>query len=247
MRIETALTPADIAHLPDLAGETCVVFDILRATSSLVTAAAHGAARIFPVATREEALALKEQLPGALLCGERHGDIIPGFDLGNSPSEYCDCRGCDIISTTTNGTVALKACESASVILASSFLNLDATADFLRRSPPATLRILCAGTFANFAFEDGLAAGALIDRLGARDLSDSSLAVRDLFIHHRADWQTIVRTIGNGKALMRAGRADDITWAMRCDIYPIVLAGNGRFLEVRVFSIPIAHPQRRVL
>ena len=80
MLLDAALNPADIALLPqrDLSGTTCVVFDILRATSSMVTALAHGAAEIWPVTTIEEARALKVRLPDAILAGERHGDRIEG-------------------------------------------------------------------------------------------------------------------------------------------------------------------------
>jgi 2-phosphosulfolactate phosphatase len=90
MIVDVALNPAEIALLPqrDLSATTCVVFDVLRATSSMVTALANGASAIHPVRTIEEALALRQRFPDALLGGERHGDPIPGFELGNSPLEY---------------------------------------------------------------------------------------------------------------------------------------------------------------
>ena len=81
MYIDVILSPAEIASvLPtrDLSGPTCVVFDVLRATSSMVTALAHGATEIYPVRTIEEALALKARMSGALLGGERNGDLIEG-------------------------------------------------------------------------------------------------------------------------------------------------------------------------
>jgi 2-phosphosulfolactate phosphatase len=67
MIIDVALNPAEIALLPkrDLGDTTCVVFDILRATSSMLTALANGAEEIHPVTTLEEAFALKKDLPGA--------------------------------------------------------------------------------------------------------------------------------------------------------------------------------------
>src|SRR5207247_2327838 len=90
MTIDAVLSPPEIDLLPqrDLSATTCVVFDVLRATSSMITALANGATKIFPVITVEEALELKKRLPDALLGGERHGDRIEGFDLGNSPLEY---------------------------------------------------------------------------------------------------------------------------------------------------------------
>ncbi|MDG2213885.1 MAG: 2-phosphosulfolactate phosphatase, partial [Verrucomicrobiota bacterium] len=94
MRLQTTFTPADFEALAqtDLSGTTCVVLDILRATSSMITALANGAEQILPVATIEEALAAKAEHPEALLCGERNGLRITAaqtggteFDLGNSP------------------------------------------------------------------------------------------------------------------------------------------------------------------
>jgi 2-phosphosulfolactate phosphatase len=162
MHIDVVLHPAEIATvLParDLSATTCVVFDVLRATSSMITALAHGAREIYPVRTIEEALTLKAQMPDALLGGERNGDIIPGFQVGNSPLEYCDgMRGKRIITTTTNGTIALRACEGAARVLVGAVLNIGAVAAVLQENWPPHVLIICAGTFADFALEDCCAA-----------------------------------------------------------------------------------------
>src|SRR2546426_12776574 len=102
MKIDAVLTPTEIGFLPqrDLRNATCVVFDVLRATSSIVTALAHGAASIHAVTSIDEAFALKEKLPDAILGGERNGDRIKGFDVGNSPLEYTDFAERTIITTT---------------------------------------------------------------------------------------------------------------------------------------------------
>ena len=92
MKVEVILTPAEIALTgrgETCSAATCVVFDVLRATSTMLTALAHGARRIYPVSTVAEAWNLKRmKLPDALLGGERNGVRIEGFDLGNSPCEY---------------------------------------------------------------------------------------------------------------------------------------------------------------
>src|SRR3712207_6579786 len=113
MIIDAVLTPAEIALLPqaDLSDATCVVFDVLRATSSMVTGLAHGVAEIVPERTIEEARSAVCRYPDAILAGERHGDPIEGFHIGNSPFEYRDLQGRTVISTTTNGTIALRAFE----------------------------------------------------------------------------------------------------------------------------------------
>jgi 2-phosphosulfolactate phosphatase len=244
VRVETILTPAEIAALDcaDPSEDTCVVFDVLRATTSIVTALACGAARVFPVTTVAEALALSQKLPKAILAGERGGEKIKGFELGNSPSEYCHLQGMDIISTTTNGTPALEACRRARGVFAAAFLNLGATASALLARKAQTVRIVCAGTRDGFSFEDGLAAGALIERLGCDDLDDASAAMRSLFAAHRGDWQDVVRGIGNGRALVSAGRVADIEWAMRADVFPVVVRRDpeGGFFRLAPHQNPCA-------
>jgi 2-phosphosulfolactate phosphatase len=171
MNLEVLFTPAEFAALAsrDLSGTVCVVFDVLRATSTIATALHNGAKAVIPVAEISEALELKKSRPDVLLGGERDGVRIStggiDFDLGNSPREYTPTkvRGKTIVSTTTNGTRALRACAGAKMILAASFLNLGATAEFLRRNKIGLILIVCAGTGENAALEDTLAAGAMCE------------------------------------------------------------------------------------
>src|SRR5215212_2892571 len=97
MTVETILTPAEFPALAvrDLSATTCVVFDVLRATSSMLTALNNGAEEIIPVVEIAEALAVKQGRPEVLLAGERHGLRITreltgsvDFDFGNSPRDF---------------------------------------------------------------------------------------------------------------------------------------------------------------
>jgi len=225
MHIDVVLHPAEIATvLPvrDLSGTTCVVFDVLRATSSMITGLAHGATEIYPARTIEEALTLKVRMPTAVLGGERHGDLIPGFEVGNSPTEYRErVRGRQIITTTTNGTVALRACESAARVLVGAVLNIEAVAGVLRQTWPDHVLIVCAGTFADFALEDACAAGLLIGYLGAESLSDSAhaaLAVTRLY----AEPLSAIRASRNGRVLTGTGRTADVEWCAQLSRYDTV-------------------------
>ena len=142
-----------------------VVIDVLRATSVMITALAHGASEIIPVETQQEARLVSKEFPGALLCGERNGIRIEGFDLGNSPAEYAKERvgGRSLIMTTSNGTRAIRACRDASSLLIGAFLNLETlsrrVADF------DELTIVCAGTHDRFSMDDALCAALLIRHL----------------------------------------------------------------------------------
>ena len=217
MQIEAVLTPAEIAVLPqrDLTAVTCVVFDVLRATSTMLTAFANGARRIYPVSTVEEARELKGRLPDALLGGERHGVRIDGFDLGNSPLEYSApvVSGRDIIATTTNGTVALRACAGAGEVLAGAWLNLDALLYHLTARTRAIdcLLLVCAGTGKRFALEDGLVAGALAAHL-AWPGDDAAQALVSLYLEQSHDPLAVMQGSANGRRLAEIGLGADIAY-----------------------------------
>lgn len=244
MTIETVLTPAEIAGLParpDLRGVTCVVFDVLRATSTILTALGDGNARaVWPAATLAEAAALREKLgPGTLLGGERNGRALPGFDFGNSPREVADpaaVGGRDLVTTTTNGTVALRACARAGAgeIHAGALLNLGALAAHLRAARPGRLLLVCAGTHAGFALEDALGAGALVAELSlANDagtpLPDATHAVLALFRAAAADLPAALRGTDNGRRLEEIGLGGDVAWCAAVSRLPrlAVLGADG--------------------
>jgi 2-phosphosulfolactate phosphatase len=235
MTIDAILTPAEIALLPqcDLADATCIVFDVLRATSSMVTALAHGAKEIIPVRTIEEARAARELHPDALLGGERHGERIEGFDVGNSPFEYRELTGRSIISTTTNGTIALRACEKAARVLVGAILNLGALAEELRRTRPARVVLVCAGTFTTFALEDAWAAGRLIQLLPEADLTDAAQAVLAI-VRAEPDPLAALRRARNGQALIANRRTEEIDWCAQ----ESRLAVNGEMREGRITRCP---------
>jgi 2-phosphosulfolactate phosphatase len=237
--LEVLFTPADFENLKekDLTDAVCVVFDILRATSSMVTALANGASSIIPVEQISEAVALRRQHSQLLLAGERHGVRIPAalsggidFDLGNSPREFTTekVRGRTIAMTTTNGTRALRACAGARRVLVCAFLNMRSTAGILVRQKPRRLILVCSGTFEQAAYEDILAAGALCDlvwsqyRNGA--VSDSAVAARQLF---RLERKHLVKALGesrNGKRLLsRPELKEDVAFCARVNRTPLVV------------------------
>ncbi len=223
MKITVALDPPEIAQLPkrDLSRTTCVVFDVLRATSSMITALAHGAAEIHPVRTIEEARELKSDMPHAVLGGERDGEIIDGFDVGNSPFEYTGLAGRTIITTTTNGTIALRACEHADTVLVGAILNLAELADEIRWREPEELLLVCAGTFEEFALEDACAAGLLIGALSNAQLTDAAhaaLAVAKQFPTPLA----ALRAARNGRALEAKGRGKEVDWCAQASRFNVV-------------------------
>jgi 2-phosphosulfolactate phosphatase len=243
MKIKTILTPAELPALAqrDLRATACVVFDVLRATSTLVTALHHGAKAIIPVSEIAEALAFRkvegrrQKAEMILLGGERNGVRISAgdidFDLGNSPREYTPekVRGKTIVSTTTNGTRALRACAGAQTILAASFLNLSATAEFLRQKHFENILLVCAGTGENPADEDIIAAGALVDALlPGKDThskrTDSAVAARAAYFEAvRMGLERKISLSENAQRLLSLPELrDDVAFCLQRDIFPLV-------------------------
>ncbi len=236
--LEVLFTPAEFSalHPRDLPGTTCVVFDVLRATSSITAALAQGAARIFPVREIAEAVELQRRHPGALLAGERDGLRIRAaqtggvdFDLGNSPREFTAARvaGREIIMTTTNGTRALQSCLGAAHILAGAVLNLAAVAAWIEREKPARLLVVCAGTFEEAAYEDTWAAGALCERVwpqfqGAA-VADSARIAREIYLGTQSDPDGALRHSRNAQRLLANPELrDDVAFCWRRDVLQAV-------------------------
>jgi 2-phosphosulfolactate phosphatase len=244
--LEVLFSPAEFAALRqrDLSETVCVVFDILRATSSMVTALANGAEAIVPANDIPEALSAKERLPGALFAAVRHGlKIGPeltggiGFDCGNSPREFTRERveGRTLIMTTTNGTRALQACVGAAEVLVGSFLNLGTVANRLHalgESTPRHLVLVCSGTYEEASFEDTLAAGALADlvwqRFDERAVADSAQIARQIYLRHQPDLLGAMQSARNGRRLLQLPELrDDVAVCVRRDTVDLLATLRG--------------------
>ncbi|MFM8469713.1 MAG: 2-phosphosulfolactate phosphatase [Limisphaerales bacterium] len=231
--LEVTFTPAEFAALRqrDLSRTVCVVFDVLRATSSMVTALANGAREIIPVAEIAEAVALRQAQPDLLLAGERDGVRIlraqtgsVDFDLGNSPREFTRERvgGRSLAMTTTNGTRALQACRGARRVLVGSFLNLGAMADWLARERVEDLLIVCSGTHEEAAYEDVLGAGALCDagwaQFAGKHVADSAQVAREIYRRGRGDLLAAVQHARNARRLLAGpDLRDDVALCLQRD------------------------------
>ena len=238
--LEVLFTPADFAGLKrrNLDDTLCVVFDVFRATSSMLAALANGAAAIIPVAEISEALDIRQKDPRVLLAGERDGLRIPAaltggvdFDLGNSPLEFTRDRvaGKAIVMTTTNGTRALRACAHAQTVLIASFSNLKATAEWITRARPDNVLVVCSGTFEEAAYEDVLAAGALCELLwnscAQTEVSDAALMARRLYLEAQPNLAAAAAESRNGRRLLaRPALSGDVPFSLRRDVFHFAAA-----------------------
>jgi 2-phosphosulfolactate phosphatase len=175
MDAEVFLTYSTVSE-DDVRNRTVVVIDVLRACSTIVTALAHGARAVLPVADMAEAGKIASNLDRDVyrLGGERGGEKIEGYDLGNSPREYTRevVENRDVILNTTNGTRALSRATPAKHLVAASFLNAGRVVDFVR-SVDDEVTIVCAGHENRIALEDTLCAGLILDRLWKHEALDT--------------------------------------------------------------------------
>ena len=224
MRIDAVLSPLEIDLLPghDLSSTMAVVFDVLRSSSSMITALANGATEIFPVTSIHEALELRKLMPDALLAGERHGHRFDGFDLGNSPLEYRRVTSERIISLTVNGSAALRACANAAQVVVGSLLNMGALVAYLKDSQPENLLLVCAGTIREPALEDLFAAGMVCGNFQEATLSDAAKIAGSVYRKYQEDPQHCLHESRNGRALMADGRRDDIRWCAHRSLYAVL-------------------------
>jgi 2-phosphosulfolactate phosphatase len=209
MRVRVELTPhAAAGQAVTHAGWTGVAIDVLRATTTLAYALHHGAASVIPAATVEQARAARRSRPDDLLCGEREGRRIEGFDLGNSPAEYGPgvVGGRGLIFASTNGSLALGAIAGCRVRMLAAFVNAGATATAL--AGHARVRLVCAGKLGRFALEDAALAGWLVERLverGARAEGATASFTRRLAPRDAAAVRALLQGCEHGRYLRSLG------------------------------------------
>jgi 2-phosphosulfolactate phosphatase len=220
--IDICLSP-DLMHLYDVSDKAVVVVDILRATSCMTTAFAHGIESITPFAKLDDCLAMKSK--GYFTAGERDGKKVEGFDLGNSPFEYMEenLKGKKIAFTTTNGTQAIAKSAGAKEIIIGSFLNLSAVADYLKNLPYPVL-VVCAGWKGKVNLEDTLFAGALVELLKdhTEPDCDAPLAAQHLYNMAKQDLFYFLKESSHVKRLAKLNIYKDIQFCLTCDQYNLV-------------------------
>lgn len=225
MKIDIAFLPKDIGEV-NLSETICIVLDIFRATTSIVTSMANGCKEMIPVLSVEDASLAAIKIESALFAGERQSIKIEGYDFGNSPFEFSKDKVKDksIVMTTTNGTIAIKATEGAHRTLIGSCLNATAVCEQAKIYGKDIL-IVCAGTDGLFSLEDSLCAGLLVQLLTAEGnalLTDSARAA--LLVYTQAKDKLVETAVHsrNGKRLEDLNRMDDVEYCFQIDALQIV-------------------------
>jgi 2-phosphosulfolactate phosphatase len=225
-KIEVCLTPA-LLNLYDISDSIVVVIDVLRATSSITYGIDNGAEAIIPVAQVEDCLNFSDS--GYLLAAERNGEVVAGYDFGNSPFSYTKekVNGKTIVLTTTNGTKSLHmARESAYQVVIGSFLNLTSLSNWLK-SQDKNVLLLCAGWKDKFNLEDTLFAGAVVNLLRKDFIhfDDSCVAAEDMYLLAKNDLRTYLYKSSHSHRLEQLNIEADVQFCLKtdiCDAIPVL-------------------------
>lgn len=209
----------------ELRNKSVVVIDVLRATSTIVTALMNGAKGVIPVEDMGEASRISQSVDSDnyLLCGEKDGTKIDGYDLGNSPLEYAreTVGGKTLIFNTTNGTKAIKKSLGSAKIYVASFLNLNAVVQALRGEKNEIV-LVCAGWKGRLALEDMLLAGNIIYNLNggqlSEDANDGAKVAFGLYEKYSNDIQSVIFQSNHAQRLKDVVGTDDIDYCCQTDI-----------------------------
>lgn len=229
--IEVCFTPGEYEYFKD-EYEIVVVIDVLRATSAICAAFDNGVKSIIPVATVEEAL--EYQAKGYLVGAERKGQIVEGFDFGNSPFSFMkeELRGQEVVLTTTNGTKALDIAKDAETVVVGSLLNLDALCEWLEVQDKNIL-CLCSGWQDKFNLEDTICAGAISEYLVATgnftSVEDSSIAAKYLYLSAWDRYMGFLKASSHRRRLKNLNLNEDIKYCLtpnQTNVIPILKDGK---------------------
>ena len=220
------------------------VIDVLRAGTSIAYALMNGARAVLPTDSSEEALRIAGNLPreDVVLCGERGGLPIPGFQVGNSPREFTPelVRDRSIIMTTSNGTQGLVRSGLSERLVVPALVNLDAAAAYLApRVGDSGLAVLCCGSEGRLALEDILCAGLLVDRLqnnlAERASGNDGFAVARMLTQVSGSTvEDILLSCDHGRELTELGMVDDVRVCSQVSSMHVVPVGsNGRLVKAK--------------
>ena len=205
-------------RIDDDESRTAVVIDVLRASSTIITALSNGAQAILPTANIKAARHKQQQQENYLIAGERNGVKIADFDLGNSPLNYKKDKVADrkIILTTSNGTKCFNHLGNAQEVIIASLLNLDAVVDYLLSKEEVLL--CCAGNYGDFAIDDLITAGKIIARLKDKTevkVTDKAQAAEEVYLYNQSDLLKALLDSESGKNLVDLGYQEDIEYIVK--------------------------------
>jgi 2-phosphosulfolactate phosphatase len=229
MKIDVCLSPHEVSE-EKLKDHIVVVVDVLRASTTICAALAAGAKEIIPAESIEEAIRLASNLSrdAILLCGEREGKLIEGFNLANSPLEYKPkiVKGKTLIFGSTNGTPTIVKTRLATRTLLAGFVNLPTIVGALAEVKIPII-ILCSGKLGQFALEDAVCAGNIVHALRQSaginyELTDGAGAALLLYRHFQDSILQMIKESDHGRYLASIGMQHDLPVCAEINRIPVL-------------------------
>ena len=233
--VEVCYTPIEYEYFKGRF-EIVVVIDVLRATSAICSALNNGVKAVIPVSTIEEAKVYQEK--GYLVGAERQGEIVEGFDFGNSPYSYMkpELKGKEIVLSTTNGTRAINIAKEADQVVIGSLINLEALTTWLLEQNKNVL-CLCSGWKDKFNLEDTICGGAIAETLISSGKfssdEDSSVAAKYLYMSAKDNYMGFLKSSSHRRRLKRLNLNKDIKYCLtpnQVDLIPALQ--NGKIVKL---------------
>jgi len=237
MNIDLFLSSTEIQK-EKLNDRIAVIIDVLRASTSIITALANGCKSVIPVSEVEQArkMASKFSDQSVLLGGERNEMIIPGFDLSNSPLEYKVeiVKNKWIIFTSTNGARLFEYSQFANKTVIGGFVNVTVLSQFIINNRK-DIAILCAGKNNQFGLEDAVCGGMLVDKIinkitDSLILNDSAMAAHILYQNYQQNLIDMLYRTSHGRRLIEIGQEKDFAKCAAVDSIEIIPVLNGEEL-----------------
>ena len=231
MKFSIYFTPNGLTQ-NDVAGHPVLVVDVLRTTTTIVTALGNGAKAVLPAEAAADAIQLSNNLErdDILLAGEQGYEPIEGFQCGNSPLEMTadKVKDMSLVMTTTNGTRALLATEPGGPVFVGAIINFSAAAAAAKAAfeEAGQLIILCGGSERRFALEDAYVAGRfaraiLPSRARGVKIDDATIAALQLVRRYGDRWKTAVNASAAARSLKELGMAKDVAASTDVDAFDI--------------------------
>ena len=233
--VEVCYTPKEYEYFKGRF-EIVVVIDVLRATSAICSALNNGVSAVIPVSTIDEAKSFQEK--GYLVGAERQGEIVEGFDFGNSPYSYMkpELHGKEIVLSTTNGTRAINIAKEADQVVIGSLINLEYLTNWLLKQNKNVL-CLCSGWKDKFNLEDTICGGAIAETLiNSGNFSsdeDSSVAAKYLYMSAKDNYMGFLKSSSHRRRLKRLNLNKDIKYCLtpnQVDLIPTLQ--NGKIVKL---------------
>jgi len=229
----------------ELKDKNVVVIDILRTSTTMITGLSKGAKEIIPTDSIASAGMIgRNSGSQALLCGERNGKMIEGFNLGNSVKEYSEenVKGKILVFNSTNGTPSLMKAKFSRNCVVLGFVNISRVAKYFLELKEDFI-ILCAGRNGAFSLEDTVCAGMLVSLMLSRGahnkilLTDSSLGASKLYSSYKKDLLKMLQESEHGRFLTTLGFEDDLNECGKVDAYDLLpVLKNGVIKSAEAFA-----------